>query len=103
MTLQHNGQLELTVVGVSKRDAGVYTCVATNEVGRSESKALVTIVGEDENGIEEKVPQTSSGSSRRQDRYGYLYLRYLQALMGYFFKVFEGTHVLEEAVVDGGV
>lgn len=43
MTLSHDGHVELTVAHVTKRDAGFYTCAATNEVGKSESVARVKI------------------------------------------------------------
>lgn len=43
MTLSYNGYVELTVAHVTRRDAGLYTCVATNEVGRSESVVKVKI------------------------------------------------------------
>lgn len=43
MTLSHDGHVELTVARVTRRDAGLYACVATNEVGRAESVAKVKI------------------------------------------------------------
>ncbi|KRT78693.1 Immunoglobulin, partial [Oryctes borbonicus] len=43
MTLSHDGYVELTVAHVTKRDSGLYTCVATNEVGRAESVAKVEV------------------------------------------------------------
>ena len=44
MTLSYDGRVELTVTSANKRDAGVYTCVAANEVGRAESSATVEVV-----------------------------------------------------------
>lgn len=43
MTLSHDGRLELTIAKASKRDAGTYSCVATNHVGRAESFASVKV------------------------------------------------------------
>lgn len=43
MTLSYDGRVELLVGGVTKKDAGVYTCVASNEVGRAESSAKVEV------------------------------------------------------------
>lgn len=48
MTLDHDGRVELTIAQVSKRDAGTYSCVATNEVGKAESFAVLKVVPKDE-------------------------------------------------------
>lgn len=48
MTLDHDGRVELTIAQVSKRDAGTYNCVATNEVGRAESFASLKVLQKDE-------------------------------------------------------
>lgn len=44
-TLSHDGRIELSVGSVCGSDAGVYTCVATNEVGRAETCSTVEISG----------------------------------------------------------
>lgn len=46
MTLAYDGRLELTVAGFTRRDAGVYTCIASNEIGRTESSARVSLLGD---------------------------------------------------------
>ncbi|KAJ9593668.1 hypothetical protein L9F63_014779, partial [Diploptera punctata] len=43
MTLDHDGTVELALAGVTARDAGVYSCTATNEVGRAETSAKVNV------------------------------------------------------------
>jgi hypothetical protein len=43
MTLNHDGTVELALAGVSARDAGVYSCTATNEVGRAETSTRVNV------------------------------------------------------------
>jgi hypothetical protein len=43
MTLNHDGAVELALAGISARDAGVYSCTATNEVGRAETKTRVNV------------------------------------------------------------
>lgn len=43
MTLSHDGQVELCLGGIKLRDAGIYTCVATNEVGKTETSAKVNV------------------------------------------------------------
>ncbi|CAH1959677.1 unnamed protein product [Acanthoscelides obtectus] len=47
MTLSYDGRLELSIAGVTKQDAGVYTCVVSNEVGRAESNAKVVVLDRD--------------------------------------------------------
>lgn len=55
MTLSHDGRLELTIAKVSKRDAGTYSCVATNHVGRAESFASVKVAQKSQETGEEAV------------------------------------------------
>lgn len=43
-TLSHDGRIDLTINSITRRDAGTYTCVATNEVGHAESSAIVNVV-----------------------------------------------------------
>ncbi|XP_047115600.1 myosin light chain kinase, smooth muscle-like [Schistocerca piceifrons] len=47
MTLDHDGAVQLSLGGVTRRDAGVYTCTATNAVGRAETSATVTVLPAD--------------------------------------------------------
>ncbi|XP_068630255.1 uncharacterized protein [Battus philenor] len=46
MTLDRDGQIELAVASVTQRDAGVYTCTASNEVGKASTSGKVEVVGE---------------------------------------------------------
>ncbi|KAK9886795.1 hypothetical protein WA026_018448 [Henosepilachna vigintioctopunctata] len=43
MTLSYDGRVELSVANVTFKDAGVYTCIASNEVGSAESTARVEV------------------------------------------------------------
>nr|XP_046469209.1 titin homolog isoform X3 [Neodiprion pinetum] len=45
MTLNHDGTVELSLANATPRDAGVYSCTATNEVGRTETSAKVIVIG----------------------------------------------------------
>ncbi|XP_064076451.1 muscle M-line assembly protein unc-89-like isoform X2 [Vanessa tameamea] len=47
MTLDRDGQIELAVASVTGRDAGVYTCTASNEVGTASTSGKVEIVSGD--------------------------------------------------------
>ncbi|KAL7299322.1 hypothetical protein TKK_0007901 [Trichogramma kaykai] len=49
MTLTHDGTIELLLTKVTSRDAGVYTCTATNEVGKVETSTRVSILDPDDN------------------------------------------------------
>lgn len=44
MTLSHDGTVELTLVHATARDAGLYCCTATNDVGRVESVTKVNVL-----------------------------------------------------------
>lgn len=48
MTLNHDGTVELELAHVTTRDAGLYCCTATNEVGRAESTTRVNVIENDE-------------------------------------------------------
>lgn len=43
-TLDRDGRVELCLRHVTAHDAGVYTCTASNEVGRASSAARVRVV-----------------------------------------------------------
>lgn len=53
MTLDHDGRVELTIAQVSKRDGGTYSCVATNEVGKTESFAVLKVLSKEEASVTE--------------------------------------------------
>lgn len=44
MTLNHDGTVELSLAKVTERDAGLYTCTATNEVGHAETSTRVAVI-----------------------------------------------------------
>lgn len=44
MTLDRDGQIELALAFVTYRDAGVYTCTASNEVGRASTSGKVIVI-----------------------------------------------------------
>ncbi|XP_022129575.2 uncharacterized protein LOC111003404 isoform X2 [Pieris rapae] len=44
MTLDRDGQIELALASVTPRDAGVYTCTASNEVGQASTSGKVEII-----------------------------------------------------------
>ncbi|XP_011496097.1 PREDICTED: myosin light chain kinase, smooth muscle-like [Ceratosolen solmsi marchali] len=48
MTLSHDGIAELILAKVRNRDAGIYTCTATNEVGKVETSTKVCVIGADD-------------------------------------------------------
>ena len=48
MSLSHDGTVELLLARVTSRDAGVYTCTATNEVGKAETSSRVSVIGPDD-------------------------------------------------------
>ncbi|XP_011315208.1 uncharacterized protein [Fopius arisanus] len=48
MSLHHDGTVELTLAHITCKDAGVYCCIATNEVGRAENKTQVNVLMNDD-------------------------------------------------------
>lgn len=48
MTLNHDGSVELDLAHVTPRDAGLYCCTATNEVGQAETTTRVTVLDNDD-------------------------------------------------------
>ncbi|XP_031789478.1 titin homolog isoform X2 [Nasonia vitripennis] len=48
MTLSNDGTVELILAKVTSRDAGIYTCTATNEIGKAETTARVSVIGPDD-------------------------------------------------------
>lgn len=44
MTLSRDGVIELNIININEKDAGIYTCVANNEVGQAESSATIEVV-----------------------------------------------------------
>ncbi|CAG9781712.1 unnamed protein product [Diatraea saccharalis] len=44
MTLDRDGQIELALASLTARDAGVYSCTASNEVGRATTSGKVEVV-----------------------------------------------------------
>ncbi|XP_053624068.1 titin homolog isoform X6 [Plodia interpunctella] len=44
MTLDRDGQIELALAFVTPRDAGVYTCTASNEVGKASTSGKVEVI-----------------------------------------------------------
>lgn len=48
MTLDRDGQIELALAAVTGRDAGVYTCTASNEVGRASTSGKVEVIEGDQ-------------------------------------------------------
>lgn len=57
MTLDRDGQIELALAFVTARDAGVYTCTASNEVGRASTSGKVEIIkGEGQQSSSKEYP-----------------------------------------------
>ncbi|XP_032676016.1 uncharacterized protein LOC116846386 isoform X2 [Odontomachus brunneus] len=44
MTLSHDGAVQFSLANITDRDAGVYTCTATNAVGHTETNTRVAVV-----------------------------------------------------------
>ncbi|XP_023246836.1 titin homolog isoform X2 [Copidosoma floridanum] len=57
MSLSHDGTVELVLAKITARDAGVYTVVASNEVGKAETSTTVSIVGSDDGPNASDQPQ----------------------------------------------
>ncbi|XP_013147395.1 PREDICTED: muscle M-line assembly protein unc-89-like isoform X2 [Papilio polytes] len=56
MTLDRDGQIELAVGSVTQRDAGVYTCTASNEVGKASTSGKVEVFGESDGERKPTIP-----------------------------------------------
>ncbi|XP_045784051.1 titin homolog [Maniola jurtina] len=56
MTLDRDGQIELALASVAARDAGIYTCTASNEVGRASTSCKVEVVQGEQTSETPKVP-----------------------------------------------
>ncbi|XP_018399450.1 PREDICTED: uncharacterized protein LOC108777137, partial [Cyphomyrmex costatus] len=61
MTLSHDGTVQFSLADVTTRDAGVYSCTATNVVGQIESstRVIVTTAIQDQSFISKSVDITS--------------------------------------------
>ena len=46
ITLSHDGTVELCLANITQRDAGVYKCIAMNEVGKAETSANLIMIDE---------------------------------------------------------
>lgn len=65
MNLHPDGRLELIISGCTKRDAGTYSCLASNEVGSAEASAAVEIIPKSvDDGTEAATVFTKSQISR---------------------------------------
>lgn len=62
MNLHHDGRLELIIAGCTKRDAGTYNCLASNEVGSAGASAAVEIIPK----MGDDTEQTATVSSETQ-------------------------------------
>uniref|UniRef100_A0A8D8WY19 Myosin light chain kinase, smooth muscle n=1 Tax=Cacopsylla melanoneura TaxID=428564 RepID=A0A8D8WY19_9HEMI len=62
MTLDHDGNVDFTLVSVSAKEEGVYTCTASNEIGKVESHCTVTVQRETSSGTGKTSDQTSSAN-----------------------------------------
>lgn len=52
------GEATLRIIGVASEDDGVYTCVATNELGSVTSSASLRVLGENAGRGQNKVYQS---------------------------------------------
>ncbi|XP_025160955.1 titin homolog isoform X2 [Harpegnathos saltator] len=56
MTLSHDGSIQFSLANITDRDAGIYSCTATNAVGHAETTARVAVVtatGHDQSSVDE--------------------------------------------------
>jgi hypothetical protein len=56
VTLDNEGYVELIIADATRQDCGVYTCVASNAVGRVESTCRV-VLEEDNSSKKKSVPK----------------------------------------------
>lgn len=49
ITLSHEGEVELTIAQIKQQDSGIYTCIATNEVGNAETNTRIEVYPRNEN------------------------------------------------------
>ena len=54
MRFSDTGEATLRIIGAASEDDGVYTCVATNELGSVTSSASLRVLGEDTNSLQYK-------------------------------------------------
>ncbi|XP_071646927.1 uncharacterized protein [Temnothorax longispinosus] len=62
MTLSHDGAVQFSLANVTMRDAGVYSCTATNVVGQTETSTRVAVTApiQDQSSIDESFNVTST-------------------------------------------
>lgn len=61
MTLDRDGMVELALASITPRDSGVYTCTASNEVGRASTSGKVEVIeGDVPRKSEKKAPMLIS-------------------------------------------
>lgn len=55
MALSHDGTVQFSLANVTTRDAGVYSCTATNVVGQTETSTKVVVMTaiQDQSSIDE--------------------------------------------------
>lgn len=46
MTLSHDGTVRFSLANITARDAGVYSCTATNAVGHTETSTRVAVIAD---------------------------------------------------------
>ncbi|XP_011632760.1 titin-like [Pogonomyrmex barbatus] len=62
MTLSHDGTIQFSLANITARDAGIYSCTATNVVGQTETSTRVAVITTDQNNssIDESSNVTST-------------------------------------------